>query len=200
MVQEASRVSEVGPFCTHVLQGPGEIVLLSVMIDHPANLELPGATNIMPVEWHSQIGYNPTQYMVGVSKRRHTHHMLSRATHFSVAFIDHDWAEKVVETGGCTGAHVDKFSKFAIACNYWRLPETGNPKAVLLEDVRRQIVLEKTGEFTPAEGSHTLFVGRVVMDDPITCSRIDRCYAYGKDPVTKMYHFVRPRWIECLRK
>jgi flavin reductase (DIM6/NTAB) family NADH-FMN oxidoreductase RutF len=65
------------------------------------------------VGFASQTSINPPRFLVGLSKRNHTHHAAQRATHLVVHVLPHKQLATAELFGGKTGDDTDKFAQCA---------------------------------------------------------------------------------------
>ncbi|WP_457631446.1 flavin reductase family protein [Oceanithermus sp.] len=110
--------------------------------------------NFMPVVWHGGLSFDPPLFGVGVSPKRYTHGLLTRATCFGVSFHPFEQARLIQQIGSVSGRDLDKAAALGLEVVSGRaLP------VPLLGGFYAALELEKTDEL--ATGDHTLFVGRV---------------------------------------
>lgn len=94
-------VSEVRRFLE-----PGPVVLVSSARK--------GKTNIMTMGWHTMMEFSPALVGCVISSANHSYDMISRSKECVINVPTVDLAATVVKIGNCSGATVDKFSKFKL--------------------------------------------------------------------------------------
>jgi flavin reductase (DIM6/NTAB) family NADH-FMN oxidoreductase RutF len=85
---------------------PGPIVLVS-----SAHAD---QTNIMTMGWHMVMEFTPSLVGCLISSGNHSYEMVSRSKQCVINVPTIELAEKVVGIGNCSGAEVDKFTKFKL--------------------------------------------------------------------------------------
>src|SRR5204863_4497081 len=96
---------------------PGPVVLVSSAWR--------GKTNIMTMGWHTVLEFQPSLVGCLISGGNHSHEMVRRSRECVINVPTVDLAAKVVGIGNCSGAAVDKFSKFkltAVAADQVKAP------------------------------------------------------------------------------
>ncbi len=72
-----------------------------------------GRNNIMTISWHMVMDFTP-RIALTTGPWNYSFHALIHTRECVLAIPTVDLAEKVVAIGDCSGAHVDKFKKFAL--------------------------------------------------------------------------------------
>lgn len=86
---------------------PGPVVLLSTA--HA------GERDVMTMSWHTMLEFEPPLIGCVVSDGNHSHRLLLKSGECVINIPSAEIADKVVACGNCSGAKVDKFSKFGLA-------------------------------------------------------------------------------------
>lgn len=113
-----------------------------------------GRANFMPAVWHGGLSFDPPLFGVGVSPKRYTHELLTKAAAFSVSMHPYQQARLIQKIGSVSGRQVDKVAAFGLA------PVRGRALDVpILGGAYAAYELEKTDRLTT--GDHDLFIGRL---------------------------------------
>lgn len=137
--------SNVGKFYYHYP------TLATIVTSH-----LEGKSNALAVAWHGPLSRQPPVYMVAISPKRHSHHLIVLSREFTVSFVDHSQAELVARVGGCSGRDVDKFAVFRI-----EVVPAIEVKAPVL--AAAYAAYECRVKAVLAAGDHDIFLGNVVQ-------------------------------------
>jgi flavin reductase (DIM6/NTAB) family NADH-FMN oxidoreductase RutF len=68
----------------------------------------------MAAAWHSCISFDPPLVGVSVSKKRHTHKLISSSNKFGMNYVPRGKAVISAQTGGVSGRDADKFVMFGL--------------------------------------------------------------------------------------
>ena len=90
----------------YTLIEPGPVVLLTTARK--------GAANIMTMSWHSMLEFEPPLIGCVISDRNYSFGLLSATRECVINIPTAPLARQVVGCGNCTGAKVDKFSRFGL--------------------------------------------------------------------------------------
>ncbi len=74
-----------------------------------------GSRNIMPMSWHSMLEFEPPLVACVVSARNYSHKLLRASRHCVLNIPTVELVKQVVACGNCSGAQIDKFSKFGLS-------------------------------------------------------------------------------------
>ena len=113
-----------------------------------------GRANFMPAVWHGGLSFDPPLFGVGVSPRRYTHELLTKAAAFSVSMHPYQQARLIQKIGSVSGRQVDKVATFGLELVRGRALDVP-----ILGGAYAAYELEKTEQITT--GDHDLFVGRL---------------------------------------
>lgn len=80
---------------------PGMVALVTASFE--------GKQNIMAAGWHSYISYEPPIYGVAIGRQRYTYNLVKKAGNFAINFLPYEKATFIQQTGGWTGADLNKF-------------------------------------------------------------------------------------------
>ena len=73
------------------------------------------ACNVMPVSWYSMLEFEPPRLACVVSAANHSEKLLRASRECVLNIPTVELARQVVGCGNCSGAQVDKFSRFGLA-------------------------------------------------------------------------------------
>jgi flavin reductase (DIM6/NTAB) family NADH-FMN oxidoreductase RutF len=73
-----------------------------------------GKTNIMTMGWHAVMGFEPSLVGCYIWEENHSFGMVRASRECVINVPTFDMASQVVGIGNCSGAHVDKFERFAL--------------------------------------------------------------------------------------
>jgi flavin reductase (DIM6/NTAB) family NADH-FMN oxidoreductase RutF len=85
---------------------PGPIVLVSS--------RWKGKTNIMTMGWHTVMEFSPSLIGCLISSGNHSFEMIKKSGECVINIPTVDLIEEVIGIGNCSGADIDKFSKFSL--------------------------------------------------------------------------------------
>jgi flavin reductase (DIM6/NTAB) family NADH-FMN oxidoreductase RutF len=85
---------------------PGPIVLVSSTWK--------GKSNIMTMGWHMIMGFSPSLFGCYIWDQNHSFEMIRASRQCVINVPTSDLLKKVIGIGNCSGAEVDKFSKFGL--------------------------------------------------------------------------------------
>jgi len=100
---------------------PGPVVLVSSAWK--------GKTNIMTMGWHTVMEFSPSLVGCIISSANHSFEMICKSKACVINIPTQEMARKVIGIGNCSGAEVDKFTKFKLTAK----PAT-EVKAPLIEE------------------------------------------------------------------
>jgi flavin reductase (DIM6/NTAB) family NADH-FMN oxidoreductase RutF len=85
---------------------PGPIVLVSSAWQ--------GETNVMTMGWHTVMEFQPSLVGCIIAEGNHSHGMIRASRECVINIPTFDLTKQVVSIGNCTGAEVDKFTRFKL--------------------------------------------------------------------------------------
>ena len=112
--------------------------------------------NIIPIGWVGGVCSDPPQIGIAIRPRRYSYQIIKRSGEFVVNIPEKGLVEVVDKTGFCSGKDTNKFAEF----NLTPLPAI-KVKAPIIKEC--SVNLECKVRHTLNLGSHTLFIGEVVM-------------------------------------
>lgn len=86
---------------------PGPVLLLTTAHRH--------ACDVMPMTWHSMLEFEPPLVACVVSAGNHSQKLLRASRECVLNIPTAELAKQVVGCGNCSGADVDKFSRFGLS-------------------------------------------------------------------------------------
>lgn len=118
---------------------------------------LDGRDNILPIDWHMPVSFEPKLYAICLENHNHTAETIRQTGEFVVNFVGAALEEKILLCGRASGRNVDKFA----------LSGLGRREA---RHVRAAVLTEAFGflECRVSDfrewGDHTVFVGKVLRE------------------------------------
>lgn len=127
---------------------------------YPYTVAIVGASsenqaNYMSCAWHTALSFDPPLFGVLISKKRFTHHLISKAREFTVNFIEAKRVKLSAQMGRRSGYDMDKIKEFQV-----KLSPSKTIKSPILEEAYVSFEC-KLVETRPC-GDHDLFVGQVL--------------------------------------
>ncbi|MEM2282932.1 MAG: flavin reductase family protein [Candidatus Hadarchaeales archaeon] len=126
---------------------PRQVVLVTCMGER--------GPNIIPIAWSIPLSFEPPLVGISVSPKRYSHGLILRSKEFVINIPTQGLLKEVMETGSCSGEHVDKFS----TCGLTAAPAKRVKAPIISECIAHiECRLREALEL----GDHTLFVGEVL--------------------------------------
>lgn len=70
-----------------------------------------GKDNIITMDWHTPLSFNPMMYAISVGKTRYSLELIRQSRVFVVNFMIKDYEKEVLYCGRHSGKNLDKFTK-----------------------------------------------------------------------------------------
>lgn len=128
---------------------PRKVVMVTTRLD--------GTDNVLPVDWHMPISFEPKLYAICLETHNHSADTIRRTGEFVVNFVGAAFEEKILLCGRTSGREADKFVLSGLgrrAARHVNVP-------VLTEAFG---CLECRVTETREWGDHTVFVGKVLRE------------------------------------
>lgn len=129
---------------------PRKVVMVTTRLD--------GADNVLPIDWHMPVSFEPKLYAICLETHNHSANIIRQTGEFVVNFVGAELEEKILLCGRTSGKEADKFT----------LSGLGRQEA---RYVNAPVLTEAFGclecRVTEARewGDHTVFVGKVLRED-----------------------------------
>lgn len=111
--------------------------------------------NIIAVDWHTPLSFNPFFYGIAIGKTRHSIKLIQKSRVFAVNFMPFSLKEKIVFCGTQSGEHIDKFKETGLT-----KIEATKIDCPLIKEALDYLECEVVNEVDI--GDHTFFVGKVL--------------------------------------
>lgn len=128
-----------------------------------------GKTNIMAVSWWTYLSNHPPKLGVCLSNKGYSGKLIRESGEFALNIVGKDLQEAALNCGRCSGAAVDKVSKFGI-----EMFPASEINAALVANSRVSLECRLTNCFDV--GDHTIYVGDIIL-------------AHGDENQTQLYAF-----------
>jgi len=145
-------------------QSPRKVVMVTTRLD--------GIDNILPIDWHMPVSFEPKLYAICLESHNHSANTIRRTGEFVVNFVSAALEDKILLCGQTSGRETDKFA----------LSGLGRREAL---HVKAPVLTEAFGclecRVTEARewGDHTVFVGKVLRE------------ALDEQNVRELYHVTK---------
>ena len=129
---------------------PRRVVMVTSRLD--------GKDNILPIDWHMPISFEPKLYAICLENHNHSAGIIRQTGEFVVNFVDAALEEKILLCGRASGKDIDKFELSGLERQEARSVNV----PVLSEAIGSlecKVIEEKKW------GDHTVFVGTVLRTD-----------------------------------
>lgn len=70
-----------------------------------------GKDNIITLDWHTPLSFNPMMYAISVGKTRHSLELIRKSGCFVVNFMSKDFEKEILFCGRHSGKNFDKFAE-----------------------------------------------------------------------------------------
>lgn len=121
--------------------------------------------NIITLDWHTPVSFQPFLYAIAVGKKRFTVGLLKKSKVFCVNFMDIINKKEVLFCGTNSGEHINKFAKSGLTkeeCEKIDCPKIGQAIGFLECELISEI----------EAGDHILFIGKVLNSQSKTGKNI----------------------------
>jgi flavin reductase (DIM6/NTAB) family NADH-FMN oxidoreductase RutF len=131
----------------------------TVLVSCRANVDIIGRDvlkdNLIAVDWHMPVSFNPALYAISVGKARFSCGLISKSRCFVVNFMPYSQLDAVLFCGTNTGRSIDKFKKSGLTKEEGEAvdcPKVAQACAALECEVINSV----------DSGDHIIFVGRIL--------------------------------------
>jgi flavin reductase (DIM6/NTAB) family NADH-FMN oxidoreductase RutF len=129
--------------------------------------------NILPVDWHMPISFEPKLYAICLESHNHSASIIRQTGAFVVNFVGADLEEKILLCGRSSGRNTDKFALSGLGKQEARKINC----AVLTEAIG---CLECQVTEVREWGDHSVFVGKVLRTDLDAEGKVSELYHVSK--------------------
>lgn len=119
---------------------------------------LNGADNVLPIDWHMPISFEPKLYAICLESHNHSAETIRQTGMFVVNFVGAALEAKILLCGRTSGRQADKFALSGLARQ-----EACKVDAPVLTDAFGSLECRVTEIHT--WGDHTVFVGKVLHEE-----------------------------------
>lgn len=130
--------------------------------------------NIITVDWHTPISFNPEIYGIAIGKTRFSHELIKKSRSFVINFMPFEKQKDVLFCGRNSGKTIDKFKKTDLTkeeAETIDCPIVGECVAFLECELIQELEL----------GDHTFFIGKILRKQQRSESK-------------KIYHVINDRF------
>ena len=134
---------------------PRQTVLVSVTAETDILGKTKEKNNLIALDWHTPLSFDPMLYAISVGKNRHSLELIREAGVFAINFMSFSHKNQVLECGRKTGLKIDKFKETGlnpVHCNKIDCVRVGEALAHMECEIINEIEV----------GDHILFIGKVV--------------------------------------
>ena len=148
----------------------------TVLVSCRAAVELMGKEvtkdNLVTLDWHMPVSFEPQLYAVSVAKQRFSHELITKSRCFAVNFMPFSLQVKVLYCGTHTGSRVDKFHETKLT--RMKAQRIGTH---LIMECPLNLECEVVEVMKPG-GTHDWFIGEVVAAHKNDVFRQDNMLLY----------------------
>ena len=128
------------------LTNPRQTILLTTRAD--------GKDNIMTLDWHTPLSFDPMMYAVSIGKTRYSLQLLRKSKVFVINFISKEFEKEVLFCGRHSGRDFDKFKETGL--------EKEQAKTIDCPRIKQALAYLECELIKEIEvGDHILFIAKV---------------------------------------
>lgn len=132
------------------LTNPRQTILLTC--------RLKGKDNVMTLDWHTPLSFEPMMYAVSIGKTRFSLNLIKESKVFVVNFMSKDFEKEILFCGRHSGKNIDKFKETGL--------EKEEAETIDCPRIKQALgYLECKVEKEIEVGDHILFIARVTKAD-----------------------------------
>jgi len=151
----------------------------SVLITTRAKMDVMGKDiekdNIVTIDWHMPVSFEPKLYAISIGKTRFSHEMLRKSECFVVNFMPFSLKEPVLFCGRNSGRLIDKFQETKLTKK-----EAQTIDCPIIKQSLAYLECSIISELD--SGDHTIFIGKVLKSEEKKKSK--RLFHVEKDKFT----------------
>jgi len=132
-----------------------QTVLVSCREEVPVMGRVVQKDNIITIDWHMPLSYNPAMYAIAVAKARFSYELIKKSQVFVVNFIPSNLEKEALICGTRSGKHIDKFTEAGFGRE-----ESDRIDCPRIVESLAFVDCEVVSEIET--GDHVLFIGKVV--------------------------------------